>query len=452
MKKEQSQPTKINPLDRLNLNAAGLDVGAAEIWACVPQDRAEPHVRPFPTFTVDLHALADWLQACHIETVAMESTGVYWIPIYEILIERGLEVKLVNAQHLKNVPGRKSDVLDCQWLQQLHTYGLLRGSFRPDEEMCAVRAYTRQRASLIQCRSQHIQHMHKALQQMNLLLSQVVSDITGETGLKIIRAVLAGEHDPQTLAKLRNNHCHKSEAEIAKALTGNYKAEHLFVLGQALALYDFYSAQIQACDTQLQTKYAAFKPQVDLAQHPLPPPRQPQRASLGPDFDLREYLYLMTGVDLTQIDGINALTAQTILAEIGLDMSPWPTVKHFTAWLCLCPHNAVSGGKRLSARTQHTKNRANTALRIAAQSLSHSHSALGSYYRRKRAQLGAPKAITATAHKLARIIYFLLKRRQAYQDPGPNYYEQQYRERTLRKLKRQAAEFGLELVPQPLVS
>jgi transposase len=293
MKKEQPQPTKLNALDSINLNAAGLDVGAAEIWACVPQDRAEPHVRPFPTFTADLQALADWLQACRIETVAMESTGVYWIPLYEILVERGLEVKLVNARHLKNVPGRKSDVLDCQWLQQLHTYGLLRGSFRPDEEMCALRAYTRQRADLIQCRSQHIQHMHKALQQMNLLLAQVVSDITGETGLKIIRAILAGEHDPHTLAKLRNNHCRKTEAEIAKALTGTYKAEHLFVLGQALALYDFYSAQIQACDAQLQTKYAACKPQVDLTQQPLPPPRQPQHASLGPAFDLRASLALI---------------------------------------------------------------------------------------------------------------------------------------------------------------
>jgi transposase len=452
MKKGQAKPKKVVKLESLkqiNLNAAGLDVGAAEIWACVPEDRAEPSVRPFKTFTPDLHALADWLQACDIDTVAMESTGIYWIPVYEILVERGFEVKLVNAHHIKNVPSRKSDVMDCQWVQQLHTYGLLRGSFRPDEQMRAVRTYTRHRAMLIQSRSQHIQHMQKALQQMNLQLTNVISDITGQTGLNIIRAIVAGERNPDILAQFRNSHCRQSQAEIAKALTGHYKEEHIFELQQALQLYDFYTAQMQACDVQLEAKYAAFKPQVDVTQHPLPPRKRPQREGNAPDFDLRTYLYRMTGVDLTQIDGINALTVQAVLAEIGLDLNPWPTVKHFTSWLGLCPHNAVSGGKRLNSRTKRTQNRANTALRMAAQSLSHSHSALGGYYRRQRARHGAPKAITATAHKLARIIYYMLKQRQPYRDPGEGYYEQQYQERLLKKLKRQAAELGWQLVPQP---
>lgn len=453
MKKGQAKPKKVLKLDSLkqiNLNAAGLDVGAAEIWACVPEGRATEWVRPFPTFTPDLHALADWLESCQIDTVAMESTGVYWIPIYEILVDRGFEVKLVNAHHLKNVPNRKSDVMDCQWIQQLHTYGLLRGSFRPDEEMVAVRVYTRQRAMLIQNRSQHIQHMQKALQQMNLQLTNVISDITGETGLKIIRAIVAGERNPETLAQFRNRHCRHSQAEIAKALTGHYKEEHVFELRQALELYDFFTTQIQSCDAQLQRKYAAFKPQLDLTDNPVPPAQRPPRRDYTlPDFDLRTYLYQLSGVDLTQIGGINVLTAQTILAEIGLDMTPWPTVKHFTSWLGLCPHNAVSGGKRLSSRTKRTQNRANTALRMAAQSLSHSQCALGGYYRRQRARLGAPQAITATAHKLARIIYFMLKERQPYRDPGEGYYEQQYQERLLKKLKRQAAALGLQLVPQP---
>lgn len=453
MKKGQAKPKKVLKLDSLkqiNLNAAGLDIGAAEIWACVPEDRAEEWVRPFPTFTPDLHALADWLESCQIDTVAMESTGVYWIPIYEILVERGFEVKLVNAHHIKNVPSRKSDVMDCQWIQQLHTYGLLRGSFRPEEEMVTVRVYTRQRAMLIESRSQHIQHMQTALQQMNLQLAHVISDITGETGLKILRAIVAGERNPETLAQFRNPHCRHSQAEIAKALTGHYKEEHVFELHQALALYDFFTTQIQSCDAQLQTKYAAFKPQLDLTEHPLPPARRPPRRDYTrPDFDLRTYLYQISGLDLTQIDGIDVLTAQTILAEIGLDMNPWPTVKHFTSWLGLCPHNAVSGGKRLSSRTKRTQNRANTALRMAAQSLSHSQSALGGYYRRLRARLGPPQAITATAHKLARIIYFMLKQRQPYRDPDEGYYEQQYQERLLKKLKRQAAALGLQLVPQP---
>jgi transposase len=449
-KRKQAKQQKVVDLDSLkqiNLHAAGLDIGDAEIWACVPSDRTQQPVRCFKTFTVDLHTLADWLSECNINTVAMESTGIYWIPIYEILDDRGFEVKLVNAHHLKNVPGRKSDVQDCQWIQQLHTFGLLRGSFHPDEQMRSLRAYTRHRANLIQCRSQHIQHMQKALQLMNLKLTKVISDITGQTGLKIIRAIVAGEHNPIRLAKFRNSRCRKSETEIAKSLNGNYKPEHLFALQQALEAYDFYTRQIQACDQQLQDNYQAAKPQLDLKQHPLPPARRTARDSNNcPDFDLRRYLFQLTGVDLTQIDGINTLTAQTVLTEIGLDMTKWPSVKHFTSWLTLCPYQDISGGKVLNSRTKPSNNRAAAALRMAAQALAHSHSPLGDYYRLMRARHGPAKAITATAHKLARIIYHMLKHRQPFDPHRLQRNQRQLQQRRLKRLKRQAKQLGFKLV------
>lgn len=400
----KKQLPEFDSLVQINLKTAGLDIGDPEIWACIPPDRAEQPVRGFKTFRAELYALADGLRECGIDTVAMESTGIYWIPIYEILDERGFEVNLVKAHHLKNVPGRKSDVQDCQWVQPLHPFGLLRGSFHPDEQMRTVRAYTRQRAMLIEGRAQHIQHMQKALQLMNLKLTKVISDITGQTGLTIIRAIVAGQHDPHQLAKFRNLHCRKSEAEIAKSLEGNYRAEHLFALQQTLELYDFYTQQIQACDAHLEANYQAVKPQFDLAHQPLPPARRTSRDKNSPTFDLRLYLYQMTGVDLTQIEGLHVLTAQTVLAEIGLDMSKWPSVKHFTSWLGLCPYQDVSGGKVLKSCTKPSKNRATTALRMAAQALTHCHSPLGNYYRLMRARHGPAKAITAAAHKLARII------------------------------------------------
>jgi hypothetical protein len=274
-KRKQQSQIKVKPLDsleQLNLNAAGLDIGASEIYACVPADRDAQPVRGFPTFTVDLLALADWLAACGIETVAMESTGIYWIPVYEILEAKGFDVKLVNARHLKNVPGKKTDVLDCQWIQQLHTYGLLRGSFRPPEEICALRALVRHRDTLIRCRSAHIQHMQKALQLMNVQLTQVISDITGVTGMRIIRTIVAGERNPQVLARLRNSKCARSETQIAKALQGNYKPEHLFVLKQALAQYDFYQQQIEECDAEIEAIYASL-PQPEPSSCDAPPPK-----------------------------------------------------------------------------------------------------------------------------------------------------------------------------------
>lgn len=439
----------VQPLEQMNLSAAGLDIGAQEIYACVPADRDENPVQVFPTFTRDLYALADWLTACKVETVAMESTGVYWIPVYEILEQRGFEVYLVNARHLKNVPGKKTDVLDCQWIQQLHTYGLLRASFRPTKEICALRALVRHRDNLVRYRAAHIQHMQKALQQMNVLLTQVVSDITGVTGMNIIRAIVAGEYDPQTLAQMRNPQCKHSEDEIAAALQGNYKREHLFVLKQAVAQYDFYDQQIRECDAELEAMYAELPP----AEHdgddvpPPPRPRQAKRRKNQASFDLASALYRVVGVDVVDVDGLDALLVQKIVTGIGFGVDAWPTVKHFSSWLRLSPNNKMSGGKVLSRRTLKTKNPVSLAFRIAAQSLSRSHSALGAFYRRMRAKHGPGKANVATAHKLARIVYYMLKYRRPYVDPGEQYYEQQYRDRIIRNLQRKAASLGLELVP-----
>jgi len=447
-KKSTTNVPKLDILEQINADAAGLDIGAEEIWACVPAGRDSTSVRVFPTFTADLHALADWLQACQVKTVAMESTGVYWIPVYEILESRGFEVYLVNARYIKNVPGRKTDVLDCQWIQQLHSYGLLHASFRPSEEICALRALARHRDNLIQHRSAHIQHMQKALELMNVKLTEVVSDITGVTGLSIIRAIVGGERDPQYLASFRQSGCKKSEAQIAKALQGNYKPEHIFVLKQSLAQYDFYLGQIQECDAEMEAMYAALPPSDPQSRAPSPPkPKGGKPRKNQAHYDLATALYELVGVDLTAIDGIDALTAQTIITEIGLDVSAWPTVKHFTSWLGLAPHNDISGGKVLRSRTKKTQNKANLAFRLAAQSLHRSQSAVGAFHRRMKAKHGPAKATTATAHKLARMVYFMVKNRTDYVDPGVTYYEQQYRDRTIRNLKRKAASLGMELVP-----
>jgi transposase len=450
MSKNQKQRSlkvvEIDALEQINLNAAGLDIGAEEIYAAVPKGRDEKSVRSFPTFTADLRRLADWLEDCAIETVAMESTGSFWIPIYEILESRGFDVYLVNARHIKNVSGRKTDVLDCQWIQQLHTYGLLDASFRPPEKICAIRSLVRHREMLIRYRSAHIQHMQKALNLMNVKLTNVLSDITGVTGMKIIRAIVAGEHNPEILASYRNRQCKHSEAEIAKSLEGHYKREHLFELQQALELYDIYDEKLAACDAELEALYNEFDPPDEPGTEP-PKPRRQKRRKNQPHFDLSQSLYRMAGVDLTQVDGLDTLTVQDILSEIGTDMSAWPTVKHFASWLRLSPNNKVTGGKVKRRGTQPTQNRASNAFRLAAQSLARSDSAIGAFYRRVRARHGAPKAITATAHKLARIVYFMLKNREPYHDPGAFYYEEQYRKRAIRNLRRKAASLGLRLEP-----
>jgi transposase len=447
--KPQQQVRDFDSLDQINLNAAGLDIGAGEIYACVPGGRDTSPVRCFGTCTADLHALADWLTQCGVTTVAMESTGVYWIAAFEVLADAGLEPYLVNARYIKNVSGRKTDVLDCQWIQQLHTYGLLHASFRPQEEICALRALVRHRDSVVRHRSPHILHMQKALEQMNLKLVNVVSDITGETGLRIIGAILAGERDPHMLASYRHSGCKKSEAEIAQALEGHYRDEHLFVLKQALEFYDFYTHQLQTCDAEIAAKYSAFKPQFDLDAQPLPAPRQRERPGKGnwPQFNLRAELYKLAGVDLTQIDGVNVLTAQVVLSEIGGDMSPWRTVKHFASWLGLCPNNKITGGKVKKRGRRKVHNRVAQALRMAAQSLDRSQSALGAFYRRMKAKHGPATASVAAAHKLARIIYFMLKNKTAYRDIGPEQYDAQYRDRQLHNLSRQAARLGYRLEP-----
>lgn len=431
-------------------NAAGLDIGSEEIWAAVPPARTSEAVRKFGTFTPDLHALADWLLACGVDTIAMEATGVYWIPVYEILEARGLAVSVVNARHVKNVPGRKSDIQDCQWLQGLHSVGLLRGSFRPADEIAALRAYLRHRAGLLEHRASHIQHMQKALQQMNVLLTQVVQDITGVTGLAIIRAIVAGEREPQRLAALRDPRCKKSAQEIARALTGNYRPEHLFALRQALALYDFYTEQLAACDGELERQFSNLKPlREDLP--PLPPSeKRDSHCKNAPSYDARSYLYRLTGVDLVAIAGLNESTVQTIISEIGTDLRAFPTEKHFCSWLGLAPHNDISGGKRLRSRTLTTNNRAGQAFRMAAQSVAKSaNSAFGAFFRRMKARSGPKQAIVATAHKIARAFYHMLKHRTPFHDMGGEEYERRARERELKHLQKRATKLGLAIVEAP---
>ena len=455
-KRKPKRPTKASDaplpesLRRVNLHAAGIDIGSTEHWVAVPPGSDPRPVRSFGTYTADLHALADWLKACGVSTVAMESTGVYWIALFQILETRGFAVLLVNARHVKNVPGRKSDVLDCQWLQELHTFGLLRGSFRPEDEICVLRAYWRHRDNLIKATSAHIQQMQKALMQMNLQLHHVISDVTGVTGLAIIRAIVTGERDPQRLAAFKDHRIKASTATIAKALEGDYRAEHLFVLEQALELHDFYAQKVDACDRQIEAQLRRMESKA--AKQPLAPSRQghklPQRNE--PVFDLRGELYRVLGVDLTSIPGLQASTAQSLVSEIGCDIGKWKTEKHFASWLGLCPGTKITGGKRLSGRTRHVVNRAATALRIAAQAVGRSKTALGAFYRRLKSRLGAPKANTATAHKLARLVYRLLKFGQAYVERGEQAYEQHFKNRLLRNLQKQASHLGYHLVPHPI--
>jgi hypothetical protein len=345
---------------------------------------------------------------------------VYWIPVFELLEARGLKVYLVNSWHLKHVPGRKSDYLDCQWIQKLHSLGLLNGSFRPDGEMVTLRGYLRHRAQLLEHRAPHVLHMQKALQQMNLQLHHVLSDITGETGLKILRAIVAGECNPVKLAQFRNPACKSSEETIAQALTGSWKAEHLFTLRQSLELYDFYTQQVTACDAEIEKQFAAMKPRWDGPEEPPDVPRvKPGSKSKNqPKLNVRREIIRLTGVDLVAVEGISASLAQTILSETGTDMSKWPSDKHFGSWLGLAPHNDISGGKVLRSRTLKTHNRAGQAFRQAAASVIRSGSAFGAYYRRKRGQLGPMQALVATAHKIARTVYYMLKNRVQYHDIG----------------------------------
>jgi len=435
-------------LSPVHPNAAAIDIGATMHVAAVGPDCDEQPVRTFQTFTADLHRLADWFAQCGVKTVVMESTGVYWIPIYEILEQRGFKVMLVNARDAKHVPGRKTDVSDAQWLQRLHEYGLLRPSFRPQAEMAGLRAYLRQRERLLDYAAAHIQHMQKALTQMNLQLHHVVSDITGVTGMRIIRAIVAGERDPAILASYRDVRCHASVETVRQALVGNDREEHIFALTQALELYDVYQAKVAACDGQIEAVLTRLKQSAVPPTEKLPAARYKTHSSNAPAFEVREALHAILGVDLTQIHGLGPYLALKLVGECGTNLSAWPTAKHFTSWLGLAPHNKISGGKVLSSKTRRTSNRAATLLRLAAITVGRTDTALGAFYRRLSGRVGKAKAVTATARKIAVLFYNTLRHGMSYADPGASYYEDRYRQRALSNLQRRAKSLGFVLQQQ----
>lgn len=428
--------------EQLFPNAAAVDVGASSHWVAVPADRAETPVREFGAMTDDLESMADWLLSCDVDVVALESTGVYWIPLHEVLEQRGLKVWLVDARQIKYVPGRKSDVQDCQWLQRLMSYGLLRAAFRPAAEVCVIRAIARQREVLLKEQASWVQRMQKALVQMNIQLTEVISDVMGQTGQAILRAIVGGERNPQALARHRHRRIKASEAEVVRALTGTWREEHLFVLAQSLAMYDHLGQRLNECDAKLETLLAAGAvAKVDLG----PAPRAGSKARLV--FDARQHLANWAGCDLTRIDGLGIDSVMKILSEIGTDLSRFASVKHFCSWLGLCPASKISGGKLLSSGTKRSANRARQALKMAAMSLSHSDSALGAFYRRLCSRMDKPRANTATAHKLARLVYFMLTRGEAFVDQGQARYEEQQRARSIAALKRRATTLGFEISP-----
>ncbi len=434
-------------LDVIQPHAAGIDIGNEAHYVAVrPEDDAEGRpVRSFACFTADLQRLADWLKACGVRTVAMQATGVYWIPVFDILEDRGLEVFLVNPRQTRNLPGRKSDVQECQWLLKLHTHGLLQNSFHPAAEVRHIRSLWRQRSDHVRAAARCMQRMQKALTQMNLQLANVISDVAGLTGQAIIRAIVAGERDPQKLAALRHRRIEASQEQIAASLEGNWRPDLLFILKQEVAIYDCYQERIIECDQQLAC-YLEQLPDAPVVAAVPPPSVKRQRAQgNAPAFDLREELTRICGVDLTRIDGIDVLNAQTILSEVGWQMSRWKTEGHFASWLGLCPNNRISGDKVLGRSTKQVTSRAATAFRMAAHALFRSQSYLGAQFRRLRSRLGAPKAITAMAHRLARLVYRLLKYGHAYVDQGTAHYEERYRNQQLTMLQKKAAQFGLTL-------
>jgi transposase len=447
-RRKKRKPQGFSPAPTIEPNAAGADIGATEIYIAVPPDRDAQPVRRFATFTEDLIAAGDWLQRCGVKTVAMESTGVYWIPLFQMLETRGLKVCLVNARHVKNVPGRKTDVSDCQWLQYLHAVGLLRASFRPEQQVCAVRSLMRYRESLVEMAAVHLQHMQKALDQMNLQLHHVISDLTGTTGMAIVDAILGGERNPRRLAALRDPRVQASGATIAKSLVGDYRREHLFTLGQSVTAYRHYQQLLAATDAEIEQMLAEFSDGGGPDTPALPEPKDRRKARRNEmKFDLREHLYRIFGVDLTAVPGINALTANTVLTEVGRDLSAFRSAAAFASWMGLCPDNRVSGGKVLSSHTRAVNNRAAKAFRMAANALYRSHSWLGHYYRNMRARLGAPKAITATAHKLARIVFHMLTTKHPYDETVFAQQELNNNHRIQRNLQLQAQRQGFQLVP-----
>jgi transposase len=441
----RSQGKSMSDFQVVNPDAAGIDAGSEEHFVSVPEDRCEEPVRAFGTFTSDLYELARWLIACGIKTVAIEATGVYWIPLFEILQEQGLNPRLVDSRSIGR-RNKKTDVLDCQWLRQLHAYGLLDGAFRPSDQILPLRAMSRQRQMLIKYASDHIRHIQKALDLMNVKVHLAVSDTVGVTGLRIIRAILNGKTDPQQLAALREPGCKSSEAVFIKALTGNYRSEHLFSLKQAVDLFDVYQTKIAECDAEIATVLERFEKKADAAT--LPSKRTKSRRKNQPHFDARTLLHQIAGVDLTAVDGLESGSILTILSEIGIDMSHWRTAKDFASWLALAPNNRVTGGRPLRKRGPVIRpNRAAHVFRLAARTLEKSQSAIGAFFRRVQSRLGRAGAIKATAHKLAIIFYSMLSNKTQYRDLGVNYYEERYRERLLNSLKRKAATLGFALSP-----
>jgi transposase len=440
----------------LEPNAAGIDIGAREIFVAVPPDRDEHPVRVFETFTEDLHAMAPWLKACGITTVAMESTGVYWIPLYEVLEAYGVKPCLTNARHRKNVPGRRTDGHECQWLQYLHSVGLLRAAFRPEADVCAMRAIVRHRSELVERAVQHVQHRQKALTPMNLQIHHVISDITGSTGLAIIDAILEGERDPAVLAKVRDPRIQATAETIQKSLLGHWQPEHLFVLRQSRALYEFYQQQIVECDQEVEKRVGAFEPRVDPLLKPLPPDRKGHRNEKKkrkrqgrPEtgFDLRTEGYQLFGVDVTQVPGLEMLV-RPLFSEVGRDLSSrWRSAPHFICWLNLCPDNDISGGRVLWKGTRQVQNRAGQIFRLAAYSLHRSPTPLGNYLRRMKSKLGPPAATTATAHKIALIFYTLVTKQVEYDESIWAARDAQRQKRWEDKIKRQAQQLGYQLVP-----
>jgi transposase len=432
-------------------NAAGIDIGAREIFVAVPPERDSDPVRKCETFTGDLQQMADWLVSCGITTAAMESTGVYWIPVYDVLEHHGIKPCLVNPRNMKNVPGKRTDFHECQWIQHLHSMGLLHSAFRPAGDVCAVRSLMRHRNDLVAMASQHVQHMHKALTQMNLQIQHVISDLTGLTGLAILDAIVAGERDATVLAQLRDPRIKASEETIRKSLEGNWRAEHVLVLEQRLSLYRTYREQIHDCDQEIEKRVAAFEPRVDPQERPLPEDRkrkqrQRKKKTGNPDFNMRTEAYKLFGVDLTQIPGLMMLVFM-LFSEVGRDMSRWPTAAHFVSWLGLCPDNDISGGKVLWRGTRRTKNRAGTLFRLAAHSLHHDQTPMGDYLRRMKAKLGPAAATTATAHKIA-IIFYTMVKNQAEYDASLWAKRDTMRETRLEaRLHKQAAQRGYRLVP-----
>jgi transposase len=449
-------------------HAAGIDVGATSHWVCVPENavaEGESPVREFGAFTKDLDELVEWLLKCGVKTVAMESTSVYWIPLFQKLEAAGLEVILVNARHVRHVPGRKSDCKDCQWLQRLHSYGLLNGSFRPGDDICCLRSLMRHRDNLTKACGQQVQHMQQALNYMNVHLHHAVSDLNGETGLRILDAILRGERDPKELVKLRDPQITRSTvAEMEEALKGDWREEHLFVLRQSLENYRHLLKQMEVCDAMVEkalAKVVVNPATVVEAERPKNPPATEPKASknkkrfkklkagTGLKKDLSAELTRICGVDLTRIIGLNVLGVLILISEIGVDVSRWRSAKAFCAWLGLCPGNKISGGKVLSSQTVHVVNRVATLLRTVAPSVGRSDTWLGIFHRRMRGRLGPAGANTATARKLACMIYHLLKYKEEYIDVDCLIYSEKIRKSRIAKLCKQAEELGFEVIKKP---